>query len=485
MKKWLIPLLALLLCAANALAEAPQALSLMPGIHLTWDDTPETIEAKLGDSLRVSNEGTRIAFYEYDGLTFITDFAFEEGRLSKVTMHTDGLGDSTRYNSCAASYDALLKTVTEMAGPDAVVSVRDRWYNTKEQSRNAQDDLSYAMRMGWLCREAAVDSEFASYVVFFSRVDNKLQLSVAAEPPKPCTGIWMEKMYDNGDGSCIVTGTGMGTSRDAGHSNETLAASVEFHAYSNTHELYARIVLAENAVTTEYTNMTTEREYIVTLHDCDGTAHTFSGTLQARSRVIFVDRNVEEMAEVFRKGGRVTVSLTAPLFRDTLHTFVLEDVSGFSAAFDPWREQITDFNGWVLLNYPESVQSFIASPLMSGTFTRGSYSDAPLSVFITCHPSNGNVIFLELYENGRDQVIADSLFNITVTDESGTRLRILGFMSRGMPGIDCSNEQLLQLMRQGGSLQFLIEQDVHPGQDPNYSFVLDADGFAAIFEACK
>lgn len=78
----------------------------MPGIHLTWDDTPETIEAKLGDSLRVSNEGAWIAFYEYDGLTFITDFAFEEGRLPKVTMHTDGLGDSTRYNSCAVSYAA-------------------------------------------------------------------------------------------------------------------------------------------------------------------------------------------------------------------------------------------------------------------------------------------------------------------------------------------------------------------------------------------
>lgn len=160
-------------------------------------------------------------------------------------------------------------------------------------------------------------------------------------------------------------------------------------------------------------------------------------------------------------------------------------MSGFSAAFDPWREQITDYHGWVLLNYPESVQSFIASPLMSGTFTRSSYSDALLSVFITCHPNNGNVIFLELYEYGRDQVIADSLFNITMTDESGTRLEILGFMSRGMPGIDCSNEQLLQLMRQEGSLQFRIEQDVHPGQDSNYSFVLDADGFAAIYEACK
>lgn len=486
---WLLTL-ALILTSLFGMTEAgAEAPSLLPGVHITWDDTPETIEAKLNEKVYVNDRGTLTTSYNYGGLRYALICEFKAGRMTGLTLFTDAIGDKEYRQSCASYYDALVEGVEGLVGPNAPVKVSDQWKNTSFEFLYGDGDLSMPIYEGLLTRQSVYYGEYATYTTSILVIDDTLNIGCVVEQPRLYTGVWSEKQYSDSDGTYIISTAATGKSARLGTAESALSVKIGVYAYSNTHELYVAFNMDKNEHTKAFSNTTSEPTFNVVVEDRNGVTHRFTGVLQPRSTRVFVDENVDELIGILLKGGKISFKLTAPGFNTDIHTFTLENADGLSSLYGPWREKTPSYGEWILKTYTDSDRSYIVSNKMTGSFSNSATNGSRLSAYVFCQDfsdSHENFIILRMFEYEEykvDNIFSDTdYYTIYVTDKDGVRTTVSGYI----PGKDADiritgrdGQKVIDALCKGGRVSFYVQHDDY--SHTHYFFYVDADGFATIY----
>lgn len=496
MKKWIacLLLLTLLLTGLCATAEgSPETPSLLPGVHITWDDTPETIEAKLNETVSVSDRGTLTTAYEYGGLRYSIICDFADGRLTAVTMFTDAIGDKAYSQTCATYYNTLVAGVEGLIAPNTPVKVSDQWKSATYKLLYGEDDLSTPIYQGLLTCQRVYYAEYATYTTSILKIDDSLNIGCVVEPPRAYTGIWSEKTYSDSDGTYLISTAGTGKSSRLGTAESALSVKVGVYAYSNTHELYVAFNMDKNDHNRSFSSNTSEPTFNIVVEDRNGVTHRFTGVLQPRSTRVFVDENVDELIDILLKGGTIKFKLTAPGFNTDIHTFTLENADGLASLYGPWREKTPSYGEWIFKTYTDADRTYIVSNEMTGSFSNSATSGSRLSAYVFCQDysdSHENFIVLRMFEYKEyrvDNIFSDTdYYTIYVTDKDGVRTTVSGYIpGKGsdvrITGRDA--QKVIDALRKGGQVSFYVQHNDY--SYTHYFFYVDADGFDVIFRDWK
>ena len=127
----------------------------------------------------------------------------------------------------------------------------------------------------------------------------------------------------------------------------------------------------------------------------------------------------------------------------------------------------------------------------SGTFSDTVATDQNLRVEVQAFPNGGVRIILWEYGTSQLEALFDSTaYNITVLDQNGEKHKFTSFLQDGYPylavlnysgdGLWESSADMINIFKSGGSVKFhIVNSD---DKDNTYSFSIEADGFAKLYE---
>ena len=512
MKRWISLLMAMLLMAtcAQALGEDPAAaptgtpvetqaeegFPLAFAFDISWDDTQETLKARLGNDAYIVDEESMLVTTHYDGMAYVVSYKFTNGKLSSVIIFTDSVGGSEYRLTCADHYDKTIAAVEAILGADTPVKVKDAWKSPVYKSLyEGVENLSVPMWEGYLTRMSIYYAENATVSVAFLLSGDSLTNGIVINPPEAYTGVWSEKAYGDGVDTYIVSEGASGTSAALGTGTIPLEAVIECHTYGNTNGLFIDFTLMSNEITSGYSTSGTEVAYDVVLVDGAGVTHRFSGVMKAKQNWVRIEgAAAEEAAAALSKGGSVTVTLRGNKSPFATHTFTLENADGFSTVFTPWRAAHPSYGIWSLKTYTDADRQYIVSDAVRGWFNNSATTGSKLKAYVFCQDfsdTHENFVVIRMFEYETYQVeniFSDTdYYTITVTDKDGVKHRVSGYISGKSKDIMVTGSDartIINALRKGGQVQFFIQHNDY--SYTMYSFTItNADGFDAIFNDWK